>query len=88
MKWLKYHTPSFSPPQGYGCRSKDEDGCDPALHGMIMHAAGFNEWKAANRSEEHAYICMSRCQRGFTWFADLGKCLLVDREGVLGENAK
>lgn len=55
---------------------------------MIMHAAGFNEWKAANKTEEHAYICMSRCQRGFKWFADLGKCLLVDREGVLGETAK
>ena len=62
---------------GYGC---PDNGCTLTDHSLVMSGEGIFDWRAAEKSEINPYICVSKCQRGFKWFARVGKCLMVVEE--------
>ena len=63
---------------GYGCSGI---GCSGSERLTLQVSKG-HDWKAVERTEEHPYICTSKCKYGYRWFARVKRCLRVEATGV------
>lgn len=46
-------------------------------YSITMSGGNRFEWQAEHKSQINPYICVSKCQRGYNWYPNIAKCLMV-----------